>query len=356
MDFKENPPPTNRSQKLKSYYVHLEIFDQTNVTFAKKKGFFHLKKMSKFKMRMGKYLQKILLKYQGISLRNFTFDARFHRFLDHEAHLLGDIIRSFKGLKLLQLVFEHSHSCGSSLSDLGLYYLARGIKSLKKIKSTSIDIKRCIKITDLGLSTFLKNTHIVKTLESLDINLSECRSILQSSFPQCWASLLMHQHLKRLTISLSWCHIEDKGLSALINTVAKLNNLVCFELDLESCHKIFQDVVSEIFQPLTALKQLQAFSLNLKGIRHISTEKAMMLFNFLANFKELQTLKLNLTWSSITDEGLNEISKQILDFRQLRSLEINLRGNLCISQAAAQNFVTVIQALPLLGHRDIQFF
>jgi len=270
------------------------------------------------------FLQNLLKSKGGLKALNLGLDST--KINIQTLAFLSNFIPTLTHLEELALSFRKT-----AISDPLIGPLFQKMEKLKKFELNLYHTN----VTDDMLAAFVQNTlsHI-KNLEDLALDFSSPKN---PRFTGAGISKIFipMPNLKRLSLNLGKVFtLKDEHLQALASkTLANLENLIAFELDLKENHQVTDQTVKLIVK---GLKRLHTFRLNLSKLPKITDDTLTALSaNKKLFFKNIKIFQLNLEETGVREKGAQAI---FASMPNIESFELNLNNNKNIGDSTLDRF------------------
>ncbi|KAL4497206.1 hypothetical protein ABPG72_019526 [Tetrahymena utriculariae] len=194
---------------------------------------------------------------------------------------------------------------------------------------------------ELLFDPFIKLTEQQLQLQVFHLNFIS-NQISDGGAIQISKALKIQKFLQDITIDLSKNQIDTLGAISLISCVRELKFLKLYGLGLEK-NKLKSPIElneEEHDKIPTQLNKLEVFSLNLR-FNYMNDNILVLLINYLNIYAYTQEIQIDLSYNLIDFKGVNALSQQIQQFKNLKCAKL-LLGQNQIQQTGANTLFTTL--------------
>jgi len=186
-------------------------------------------------------LHKISEKLKGLSsLKSINIDLSFCYYLDDSVVFkLGGALKRLSWLQSIKLNFS---SGVHRVTDSGMFYLSKALRSLPLLKNIHLKFSLCHEISDIGIAYITRGLKRVASLKGLAFNFFDCPKLVDKGLHSIGDLLKKHTDLKKLQLDFQSCNdLTDVGVEYIINSLKGFNGLQNLDLSFFACDGITKE-------------------------------------------------------------------------------------------------------------------
>jgi len=318
------------------------------------------------------------LYYNFSSLTDMTSKHRIIRFLEKDVPKLSELkdlqlwmgaftddqilkrwtptLGGYPSLKTLHLDFSLEDEDGEQegITDNGIYYLIKPLKSLSLLRNLHIDFSRCKKVSNIGINYIKEILKDMNLLRKLSLCFSYCKQPSDIGLHHLSEGIKPLPGLRELRIYFSECKdITDLGLKSLKEALKNMFNLESLLLNFHDCNKISDNGLSDIAHGIRNQKLLHHLYLGLNG-SNISYQGIVELRDAIQGLVHLENIRLEFSnCSKISDMSVANLCEGIQDLSMLKQLILVFSGCTKISELGLRTLQETLKSMKSLNRVDL---
>jgi len=186
-------------------------------------------------------LHKICEKLKGLSsLKSINVDLSFCYYLDDSVVFkLGGALKRLSWLQSIKLNFS---SGVHRVTDSGMFYLSKTLRSLPLLKNMHLRFSLCHEISDIGIAYITNSLKRVANLNGLAFNFFDCPKLADKGLHSIGDLLKKHNALKKLHLDFQSCNdLTDMGVEYILKSLKGLTGLQNLDLSFFACDGVTKE-------------------------------------------------------------------------------------------------------------------
>eukprot|EP01017_Pseudomicrothorax_dubius_P042403 TRINITY_DN6916_c0_g1_i1.p1 TRINITY_DN6916_c0_g1~~TRINITY_DN6916_c0_g1_i1.p1 ORF type:complete len:265 (+),score=29.02 TRINITY_DN6916_c0_g1_i1:1167-1961(+) len=226
-----------------------------------------------------------------------------------------------------------------------------GIAYLTNLSQLSLYFYSMHEVTDSGLAHILRIIPSLPHLKSLSLGLVGCVKVTDETLDAICTALQVKADLHGLALLLNGTGVTNGGILRLSRFLPYLPNVKEFTIDVEmvsegSCVELANNI-----QNLTSLKTLR---LRLSSSKEIGDLTLKSISVALQSHRNLSNVDLDFSNTGVNDEGVVAIGNQLSQLSQLTYFKLSL-AKTRVSDVGAMSIIRGLQSLQQLTHVRLDF-
>jgi len=245
---------------------------------------------------------------------------------DETMKSLANIIKSATKSTKLEI-----NCFGRPITDQGLGYICKSIRSLTSLKSLDLNFGKCQNIRSLGNPSLAQSLRRFARLQNIGLNFRG--EISDQEFQKLVGSLKEIRSLQDIYLNFGWAghlggssvsNISDKAIEKLSLKLKNFMNLQKLHLDFSSLNQITDKGIQSLAQSLKRIASLRSTTLRFEKCSSITNPGIVSLSQWLGKLTWLKSLKLHFfQCPNIGDMGIEGLSEALEKLSCLQRIDLN---------------------------------